>query len=471
MENKNVPLDCGTGIISVFRAQPLTWKQMMSEWIDNSFGAKAKKVTFRKADRVFQIIDDGQGCDDLLRMESLASSIKTVGNKASMYGIGGVKSQIHASQAGRIEVESVTKDKVSHIAIDWGGCLREDKLLAATFDWFPARRAKTGTVITIHDCKRIKDIPRLARDLGYSYSGELREGRSIVMEIDGEKRKIKAYEHPPFSREVSFEFEFQGHKIRGFCGLVERDSPNPYPGWSAHWGYRFLGQFNDPAEGKPTNRIYAEVYLPETWKDISVNKDSFIQDDETFWGVVAEHCREIIDLADAESMEIELTTASRAAEDIIGQALGSKGRIKGARPGDAGKNGTVEPTGNGSEHRKFTTIQPGDKVAGDDIMPARTPDKVRIVWDPTIEDLYSIASSGTRGRTFILTLNDSIPQIAEFRDDPSKLATYCLGFVAREIAEGPDQVQRMFPAFRGSEFKDVYRRLLDRLAAPQHQTA
>lgn len=469
-------LECGTAIIRIFQAERLSWKAMMAEWLDNSFGAGATKVKFRKSGQTLEIIDNGLGCDDLKRMESLARSIKTAGNKASMYGIGGVKSQINASQAGLVVVHSVTREKTSRIAINWGECLEADRLEASQFSETPTLPgAKIGTTITIHTCKRIKEVSRLIRDLGYFYSAELRNGKSIILEIDDDSTRVKPYATPPLSRRIDFDFDHEGHRISGFCGQVEKAHPNPYPGWSFHWGYRFIGQYHEPADGRPTNRIYAVVNLPESWRNINVTKDAFSQDPDTLMEALADRCRPIVEAADAESQEIELTSASRLAEVLLGQALKNSKRVKGARPGDAGKSGTEDPTGEGSPHRNFTTSQPGDKGDEDGPLPGKVPDRVRIDWDETIEGPYQLATSGTnRSRTFVLTLNSGISQIAEFRHDPSKLATYCLVFVAKEIAEGPPNIQKFFPSFRDLEFKDIYSRLLRRIATgarPEDQVA
>lgn len=473
MSDQSVPLECGTGIINVFRAQDLSWKRMMSEWIDNSFGAGAKRITIRKTGSLLEIVDDGFGCDDLRAMQSLARSVKNTGNKASRYGIGGLMSQINASQAGMTEVSSTTREKKSHIVCDWRACLERDTLFANSFLEIsaPSRKSKTGTTITIHNCKRIRDVDKLVRELGYRFSGMLNAGHSITLEIEEEPTKVKPFTHPPFSKEVAFEFKLDGCIVKGFCGLVERGTTNLFPGWSVHWGYRFLDRFHEPADGTPTNRIYGEIYLPQEWKNLSVTKDSFCEEPDDLWEVITEHCREIIDIAAEESQKVELAGASQAAEAIISGALIGKRMVKGARPGDTGKQGTVKPTGTGGDHKRFKTSQPGDKAPEDSPLPDRTPDRVRIVFDETMEDVYSIATSGKRVRTFVLTLNTGLVRIADFRDDPKKLATVCLGYIAREIADGADDIQRAFPSYREQSYQDIYRELLLRSDSPQEQEA
>lgn len=459
-DSSNVTLDCGTSIIEVFAARTMTWKQMLSEWIDNSFGAGAKKVDISWNGDTLLISDDGQGCEDLREMESPARSLKRTGNLAAKYGIGGVMSQIRAGRAGLVEVSSITREKIGNISIDWSECMRLGKITADFYEHPNMGGQKPGTRITIHGSRRVKEVPSLVRDLGYCYAGKLRQGCSITLRVDGEKIRVKPYTPPPFSRRVDFGFEFNGHHITGFCGLVERGKSNPYPGWSFHWAYRFLGQFYDPANGRPSNRIYSEVYLPEGWSNIGVTKDEFSEDAGPLMDALAVHCAEIIEAAGFEAEDASLCSATKAAEDLISRAIGLKGGIKGARPGCAGKKGTVEPTGTGSEHRNFKKSQPGSKVPGDGASMASLPSRVVLYFDDTMEEPYLFAPHRKRGCPSTLTLNSGLCGIANLMSDPKSLAMGCLPIIAYEIAYGSKETRNIFAFLKVTEYKAILKKFL-----------
>lgn len=472
MQGTEVELTSGASMIHVILGMDVDWKRAMSEWIDNSLGARASKIKFvyQKAEATLEIIDDGIGCPDLQVMESLAVSDKVVGNKASMYGIGGLLGQIKLSQAGLVHVHSITSSNDSRMQIDWGECLKQNRLVALHHVKTPTPGTKTKTSIKIHSCRPIKQgqpFDRLIRELGYRYSHEIRNGKAIVFDMDGVKTKVRPYEHPPFADEVPLDFEVEGHHITGFCGLVLPGNPNPFPGWSIHWGYRFLDQFADPAVllGLPYGRIYSEVFLPESWKNIGVTKDKFRDDADPLWNALAERCSDLIKAGEEQAQDFELLNSARSVDKLLAGVFSGPQRVKGRRPGEHVQEGAVDPSGNGSPHRRFTTTQPGDKaLQDDDSLPSTPPDHVRIHWDKNMEEdvLYRVAT-GAGKRTMIVTLNASSPHLLKFRDDYEHLACLCLTFIAHEMTTGGDEYRNMFPEFYREPFKEIYRNLLSRL--------
>ncbi|WP_422928567.1 hypothetical protein [Singulisphaera sp. PoT] len=462
--NQEISLDCGAGIIDVFRAKALSWEVMLSEWIDNAFGAQARNITIRKTGSRMEIIDDGQGCDDLRIMQSPARGLRSATNKAGMYGVGGLMSQICACQGTLSEVNSTTPHKVSRIVCEWQQCIDQDRFFAFyTEKPIPSKSTQTGLHITIHNCKRIASVDRLARDLSYRFAKHLQTDHTLMLEIDGQKIKVDPFAHPKLKSKRKLDLVVDGHRIHGFCGIVPPGEPNPYPGWSVHWGYRFLGQFHEPAEGRPSNRIYGEVYLPPEWKNIGVTKDYFSEEPTALWASLAEACRDLVDKAEAQSQNIELTSIAKAAETLLSAVISGKQSVKGARPGTTGKRGTVESTGTGGEHRNFRTTQPGDKNTEEIVRTVRTPDRVRIVFDETIDGLYRFDSSGSHGRSFLLTLNDGHPCIKAVRGDAHSLAKLCLSWVAHEIIDR-SAVGDMFPTIRDMTYRDLLLDFFNRLA-------
>jgi hypothetical protein len=460
----------GASIVFALGGRSLSWPQMMSEWIDNSFGAGANRVqiTYDRTSNTLVIEDDGLGCDDLVEMESPARSKRHAGDRAGRYGIGGVMSQIVASQKGFVEVFSVTATKTMEIAVDWGKCLAEDRLYT-TRHLEDARgpRDRVGTKIVIHTCRRLTTVSSVVRDLGYRYSGELSSGKSIVLDVNGETISVHPYEPPEAIKSLDGEFDLDGNHIRFHCRIVGRSDQNPYSGWSVHWGYRFLDRFSDPAEGLPTGRIYAEVCLPETWKNISDTKDAFLEYPETLWAAVAERCRPLVQEAARRDAEVDLTDAGNAVADIINKILegdkAAKAKVKGRRPGDGEKTGTVVPEnpGRGGRHRRFSESQPdADGVPG--VLPAIAPVFLVIGWDSTMDVPYRIEASGVRKRTYTLTLNSGIELIRRFVGDQSLLLAYCLFPVALEIANESGRSQNTFPSFQDMQFRDIYGTLLTR---------
>lgn len=458
------------GIIRVLQGERLNYLAALKEWIDNSLGARAKTITIRRTGECLEIIDDGDGCDDLKTMESLAASYKKSHNKASMYGIGGVLSQIRASIDGLVEVESITKKNTSKITVDWNECIANDKIGAKKYSSGPALgMMKTGTTIRIPKAKRFYSVEQYAEDLGHAYAGELRRaGRKIEFDINGKVTRVIPFKPYPFDGEpVRFDFDYQGHRIKGFCGVVKPGVTNRFPGWSVHWGYRVAFITHKPANGRRDHRIYGEVELPHDWKNINPTKDDFTNEIDDLWEIIGGHCEEVIVRGDQGSSDFELSESSEMVSDILTGAIAGKQTIaKGRRPGAGSNRGTVNGTGNGSTHRNFSTAQTGEKPVDPtgNGAHARIPQKISVAWDDTLDRPYSIVITGTKSRTLAITLNKSNPRILEFKDDPGKLATMCCSHIAHELTYNSD-FANVFPEFQAEQYHETYSQLLSRVVS------
>jgi hypothetical protein len=466
-------LSIGVGILRVLRNSRMYWINMCREWIDNSLGARAETIRFRFTDEMLEIIDDGDGCDDLSMMESPARSVKYAHNRASMYGIGGVMSQINASQGGAVKVFSVHRRLTSQITIDWNECIEQNLFRAQEYTANPTPDGvATGTKIRIQQARRIGDLDKLIADLGHDYAGYLRSGKKIIFEINGEEYPVLPFRSPKLTDRVKIDFNFQGHHITGFCGIVKKGVPNPYPAWNVHWGYRCAFKTIAPADGKLTNRIYGEIYLPDEWSNIVPTKDNFTTDSDDLWEQVGTICAEIIDKADSESTELELTGAAGIAGGLLTEAVGEwEASIKGRRPGCTNKHGTVIPTGTGTPHRNFTHVQPGDKPArnGDILGEKGVPKRIRIAWDETLNDTYTIDVSTGRNPTLTITLNTKKP-IYRFHGDAHDLAILCAGYIAHEYTSNNDKFDGFFPMIKEMDYHKIHDELLGRIAVKASAT-
>lgn len=462
-------LEIGVGILRLLRDIKMSWHQMFSEWVDNSLDAKATIIEITIGGDTLEISDNGHGCPDLFAMESPAKSLHTAHTVAGMFGAGGVMGQINGGNGGRVKVSSNHKKRWSEIEIDWNACIEANQFEPIShIEKAPLPGVPTGTKIQMPKARKIANLERLIEGLGHTYAVKLRKGRvTISFKVDGKIHKVSPFAIPKFVDRVDFEFDYQGHRIKGFFGLLPEGVRNPHPGWSIHWGHRFMMVTKAPAGDRIVNRAYGEIYLPPTWKNVTPTKDDFSSDAEGLWELVGQHCDRIVKLAEDQSVDLEFNEATEIAGEMLMRAItGNKSRIKGERPGSTGKTGAVSPTGTGGEHRNFNTFQPGDKEADGHGLPVsiKMPSRIRITWDETLDAPFAIDVAGTRSRTMTITLSKAYPQLHEFKTDPSKLATLCCGFVAEKLSND-QRFEGMFPSFRGENYPEILGILLNRVGA------
>lgn len=468
------------GVIKIIQGQKHFWDEAFKEWIDNSIGAGAKNIRIRRTKEVLEIIDDGIGCNEIELMVKIAGSGMRWDDLACKYGIGGKMSQIRASNDGYIEIDSVHKDVTSKIAIDWNECVQQDAMGFASFVQGPTLPgSKTGTTIRIRNAKQFYKVDQYMDDLGHFYAGELlRHGKTFTFEINGKETVVKPYRAPSFDgKPVHFEIDYRGHHIKGFCGVVKSGLVNRHAGFSINWGYRLLKVTTEPAGKHLANRIYGEVYLPRTWKDVNITKDDFTVDVDDLMEQIGVACAGVIERGDMQYSDFSLNETCQLAGEMLTGAVSRGGAVaggdvllKGARPGRGGKTGTVVATGNGKPHRNWTQTQPGDKPSTllSGMGRVKIPRSIRITWDHLGDEIYRVDINGTNHRTMAITLNQDNPCMFEFKSDPFLLSIQCCAHIAYEMHYG-HHCDGILPAFKGESYHDTYQLLLASLHAQRTQ--
>jgi hypothetical protein len=456
---------------------PGGWKSVFAEWIDNSFDADAYKIVITLDGRCLTAEDNGCGCDNLRVMQAPGRSARHPTNKAGLYGVGGVRSQAFASGGTPTEVYSVHKNKTSRMVMNWKKCI-ETGIFEYELFTESAGSEVTGTRIKIPSSRwspKPSELEKLFREMSYLFAARLQEGRKIIFDINGNKAVLKPYRHPAFVKQVDISFDLDGHHITGFCGLVKPGQQNPYNGWSIFFGHRVLMKTQEPGGGKETKHVYGEIRLGDSWKDVNSSKDNFIHDQSELWEKIGSTCAEIVDASDQQSQDFELSTSTQEAESILCGAIKLLKKRKGRRPEIAGKEGTVEPTGNGKPHEHFTHDQPGDKEAEvSDYEPgtSRIPDRIRITWGD-LEDAYEMETTthGKRGKQILIRLNENVPALKAIRHNPVALALEAGTLISHEYEIDQNRgVQLVLNFKRGITFKECLIKILSRMAVPELET-
>jgi hypothetical protein len=415
----------------------VTATKAMRELIDNALDASARNVTISWEGTRFAIEDDGHGTDEVKRILAPFNHGEHIGTKSGRYGFGGSGSLAWIADAsGTVKVESHTGEWRHTMSLDYGECVRKNRLEVDN----ASRRASRcpGTRIIIEGARQTSQnqIGAARPTFAFDYAPALRSG--VVVSING--KPIAPFAPPEMAKKKPFRFIVDGCDIRGFCGLVKPGKKNPVQGWAFAYGHRFMGVFHDPLGDSEAalNRIYGEATLPKEWKNIGTTKDTFITPPDELMGKIREASLWAIDQARTESRSLELDGVI-AAQGILDGILGTPEKERRDKP-EVPETGTKEP-GDGSTKRNYKKAQ-----AGDNRRSSGGPRRIRLQWSPDLGQPYQVRP-GSSSNTVVVLLDDTDPANRIYRgvDSGPFLADIVLAWIAGDWSHRPGDYRPLFP--------------------------
>ena len=404
----------------------LTWKDVIGEWIDNAFDAKATMVTIEFTKDMLRVHDDGVGCADPGAMIQLGSHRPHSSTEIGQYGMGGKDAALWAggSLDSTVEIITVHAGVRRMLKLHWqqygdSGWECDDPHER------PAEPFETGTSITIWSKKRRtpphgEKWKELVRELGYIFSAGIAEGRQIKLKRPGASDWdiAPAWKMPPFDGEViDRKIEVNGRHVRIKCGVVAEGQANPHGGFTYWRRWRVIEKASGNGCGRySTSHVCGVVRLDHNWP-LSTHKNAISRGGEELYDAVEEVCRPILERADKVGMTLD-SEQFRAGVDaqlnaILNHSLAAK--AKRARRKEGPQGIAHSSPGTGSPHAKAKREQAGSRFV------PRKGGRYRID--------YASLGSGDVGQIrppSSVVLNVDNPAVAQARNDKNVMATVIL---------------------------------------------
>lgn len=345
--------------LNSIREQPLTWRQMACELIDNSLGADATIVRLRFGKHTFEIQDNGVGTDDLLRMVTLGRrrDQDTVGD-IGRYGAGGKHAMIW--MWGQTTVKTMHNGIAKSIGpIDWdkianhGHSLPSEQIISDH---------DSGTIIRCQNIsRRSPDYAKLLTDLGRLYTPGIEQGRKIVLQAKPRGAQVALPTRwPETVKEQEALLDIYGRSVHVKMGIVRDGHTNPYcNGFSFEHRCRVIRESTLGANGYSVGRIAARITIGREWV-LSTHKDELNDTDIKEALGVAIHSK-FADLM-REASEQAMTFEEQAfLNELTGMLHDSIGANRRESRGEGTTHGTAEPADTKRKRRtaKESTEQVG----------------------------------------------------------------------------------------------------------------
>ena len=427
----NIFENVGPRLLLSLRQNNLTWNNALCELVDNSFDANAARVeiNFSKS-KTLEIIDDGSGCDDLLRMLTLGDHYRKRSTKLGRFGVG--LKEAACWLWGDCRIDTVSRGIRRRCQIDWANMVKKDNPNVADPIESEAKEGETGTHIRFRKYQKTNpDYDNLCRELGYIFWPALKSGRQIVTSTTRRKpRIVSAWEMPPIGDIIRDKFSVNGKSVKLFVGIVKEGEENTRNGFSWCFGHRVICNNSLGARSLSTARVCGIIELGKRW-ELSKNKTELVDcnQDELEWEIY-DRCKELLEKSSEQAEAIRNRELESEVSSDLRSMLSAQSKAK--RNKRSNRSGAVEPEDSKRRHRRASKSQRGDRF----LARCRL-GYIRMEWKE--EPDGKLGSVDLMGDVIYINPNHPRLSLHKRMGNAPAIADICMALMAYEVSETIDR--------------------------------
>lgn len=423
----NIGKNIGPSLLRGINARGLAWHEAIGELCDNSLDAGASRVSVEFAkSKTLVVRDDGNGCQDIERMLTLGDHFKQSTTQVGRYGVG--LKEAACWLWGELRINSIHKGVRRTAYVNWPALERQKTWELP--DPIVSEANGRGTVLTfLNYTRKTPDYARLAEELGYRFAPALLSGRQIV--IEGPRKQpfvCVPWRMPDLEQIIQETFEVRGKQVKLTAGIVQEGHRNPRPGFSFAHRHRIIDTSGMGSNGLSVARICGIVELDGKWQ-LGTNKTKIVDDDQDeLADAIFARCEPILRKAATQAEVLRNSALQDAVTAELRMLLSNSKTAKAKRNGRANPSGRVQPTGQGSTHKRARRTQPGERF----IERCRV-GHIRMEWQDRDDDLLGqVDLPGD-----VIYMNANHPRLKRHREleNASAIADNALHMLAFEAIE------------------------------------
>lgn len=334
-------------LYSIRQQAAFSWRSMVCELIDNSFGADARHVKLSwPGGKAFSIEDDGHGTSDLMKMLTLGAKRDRTSRDIGYYGVGAKLALIWLW--GKSHISSVCGDSRYSVEIDWND-------IAEGVAAYPTEESiqesyrgdlNTGTLIKCFAERNYPKFEDLFASISNTYTPGIEEGRKILCSVNGRPQVLKGRPWPKTTDEIDDVVVAAGREVRIRMGIVAPGEKNTYGnGFAFERSFRVIKENLLGSGSFGASRIAARITLGDDWL-LSTNKDDFTEYQEELSDAILDRCSAMLQTADEQSVSYEDQQFNKSLAEIVLQA-----NRRESRPNQGDNVGAVQPKSTGRKRR------------------------------------------------------------------------------------------------------------------------
>lgn len=445
----------GPSILTSMRNQPLSWKTIIGELIDNSFDADATRIEIEFGKKTLTVSDDGNGCDNIEAMLTLGRHYRQASSRLGRYGVGLKDAACWLWGQLRIETTHKGIKRMAELSWPWlssqsGWCVPDPE----------EEPGGAGTQLVFRNYDRSSpDYAALVADISHTFTPGLLQGRQIVFKFPRRKPIVAKPCHlPPFEDSVQAEFCVSGRQVRINIGIVKDGYTNPRPGFSFCHHHRVIRTSSLGADGYSTARVSGEVWLDNGWP-LSKNKDDLCDLQDELGAAILGQIKPLLEKAQRQASKLASASFTQNVQSRLNaalSALGGAGKREKRNP-VSNHTGTVKPKGTPRRRRRAS------KTHGVGSLIAKA-GQITVEWKPF--------DQSTMGEVDLpaakIWLNESNAALVRMRADQNEQAvvSVCSGMLVDET-QRTGSVQTYFAGIKspeGEKFLGLWAEILATMA-------
>ncbi|HUV64212.1 MAG TPA: ATP-binding protein [Sedimentisphaerales bacterium] len=342
--------------------QSCNWHIALSELCDNSFDHKAARVQIQfRGKRDLEVLDDGNGCDDMARMMKLGMHDNRRNSGLGRYGVG--LKEAGGWLWGVMVIETVCQGYVRSTTVDWEKWRKSGSWRLPKPRPVPALPEQVGTKLTFARIDRSPpDYEKLREKLSYVFAPALEDGKQIVIQRTRRKPMVcAAWKMPPLTDVITTDLVVAGKRASIHVGIIGEGADTSQYGFNYSYEHRNIKNSAFGGKGHSVRRICGQVTLSRDWK-LSKNKTDIAEGQDLLEEKLYEICEPIILKAEQQAEVIYNDKFTHEINASLNEIVTTLRKAK--REATGKKPGTVSPKGTKRRVRKADKTQPGGDILG-----------------------------------------------------------------------------------------------------------
>lgn len=335
-------------------AQNMPWWKALAELVDNSFDAKATRVSIKCTGKAVSVTDDGRGMPDIATAIKMGGHNPHGGKALGRYGVG--LKDAWLSSGDRIEITTTRNGLKSQLDFSIASIETHGGLWMLPHPFSAQTDERPGTRIVLHLREgRSRPGSDAWAMLAWAFTPAMLSGKQIVQGGDKTQQPLSPCKFPALSESINETFDVCGKSVAIRIGLLAAgETIFRGPFW-VQYEHRNIVDSSIGVGSYSDSHMAGTITLLDGWK-LTKNKDDFDDLKEELAEAINLRIKPLLAKAEGLSQDIESSALTAEIAGMLNAAMAIPRREK--REATKETSGTALPAATGRQRKRAKQIDP-----------------------------------------------------------------------------------------------------------------